>query len=47
MGTLKEDLFARLRPEGAALMGVADLTGLVTGPWATGVSVAVPVPRIL
>lgn len=44
METLKENLFARLRQEGAALMGVADLTGLVTGPWTTGVSVAVPVP---
>lgn len=45
MDTLKEELFTRLRQEGAVLLGVGDLTGLVEEPWTRGVSVAVPVPR--
>lgn len=41
----KAELFAALRQNGAALMGVADLTGIVPGPLSTGIAVAVPVPR--
>lgn len=47
MERLKEALFTLLRQEGAVLVGVADLTGLVAGPYSTGVSVAVPVSRTI
>lgn len=41
---LKEDLFSHLTEKGAKLMGVADLSGIVSGDMKTGISVAVPVP---
>lgn len=47
MDKLKETLFALLRQEGAALLGAADLTGLLDAPYCTGISVAVPVPRAI
>ena len=42
---LKQALFDLLWEKGARLMGVADLSGIVSGGMRTGVSVAVPVPR--
>ncbi len=42
---LKQDLFSLLIENGAKLMGVADLSGIVGGEMQTGVSVAVPVPK--
>lgn len=42
---LKEELIHLLREKGAKLVGIADLTEIVSGPLKTGVSVAVPVPK--
>lgn len=42
---LKRALYAVLAEAGANLMGIADLSGIVSGEMQTGVSVAVPVPR--
>lgn len=42
---LKEALFRLLAEKGARLMGIANLTGIVSGSMTTGISVAVPVPR--
>lgn len=42
---LKQGLFSLLEEKGAKLMGVADLSGIVSGEMQIGVSVAVPVPR--
>ena len=40
----KAAFFSLLREKGAALMGVADLRGIVAGELQLGVSVAIPVP---
>ena len=42
---LKRELFALLAEKGAKLMGIADLSDVITGEMQTGVSVAVPVPK--
>lgn len=42
---LKRALYAVLAEAGAKRMGIADLSGIVSGEMQTGVSVAVPVPR--
>lgn len=42
---LKRDLYSLLTEKGAALMGVADLSGVLDGEMKTGVSVAVPIPQ--
>ena len=42
--TLKQALFSILAAQGAALMGIADMSEVISGPMQTGVSVAVPVP---
>ena len=47
MEKLKEELFSLLKAEGAVLMGIADLNGIVSGAMKTGVSVAVPVPKAI
>lgn len=47
MEKLKEELFSLLKAEGAVLMGIADLSGIVSGAMKTGVSVAVPVPKTI
>ena len=44
MHELKEGLLELLRAKGAALIGVADLTGIPGAALKTGISVAVPVP---
>lgn len=44
MDLLKNELFALLAEKGAKLMGIADLSGIVSGKMRTGVAVAVPVP---
>ena len=45
MSLLKNELFCLLAEKGAKLMGVADLTGIVSGDMQIGISVAVPVPK--
>lgn len=42
---LKNDLFQLLEEEGAQLMGVANLSGILEGEMKTGISVAVAVPK--
>ncbi len=44
LNALKQELFSLLQNQGAALFGVADLTGYVDSTMTTGFSVAVPVP---
>lgn len=45
MTELKADLFQLLEEEGAQLMGVANLSGILEGEMKTGISVAVAVPK--
>ena len=40
----KQELFSLLADKGSKLMGVADLSGIMTGTMRIGISVAVPVP---
>lgn len=42
---LKQALFSVLAENGAKLMGIADLSEIISSPMQTGVSVAVPVPE--
>lgn len=41
---LKQDLFSLLAENGAELMGVADLSDIISGEMQTGIAVAVSVP---
>lgn len=41
---LKQDLFSLLAENGAELMGVADLSDIISGEIQTGIAVAVSVP---
>ena len=45
MEVLKKELTAFLKNQGAGLVGVGSLEGIVSGEWKTGISVAIPEPR--
>ena len=45
MEVLKKELTAFLKNQGAGLVGVGSLEGIVSGEWETGISVAIPEPR--
>ena len=45
MEVLKKELTAFLKNQGAGLVGVGSLEGIISGEWKTGISVAIPEPR--